>query len=436
MFTKPIKKNKVCLEDYDYQRDTKCFKLLSNLLPFELEVLQEILFSSLRFPISSLAKKVGVDEEELTESLDLFRDAELLENDGVSISVDKERRKYFEVQIERFEPDFSPDVGFITQQLSALPIHVLPEWFAISRSSDHIISSIIERYLGSPKRYENHLLEVGYEHPMIQHVIDEIHQSPSLEISAKKIKENFDLDDDQFAVLSLLLEYNLVAFSVFKLEDDDFIHLFVPYKEWKEFQMKKFACRYCSVPHSIDPPKSEPFEHLICLNHKLKTWENQELSNLECQILLSSKMIKENNGIMERTQKLKDWLQQSHEDQAFTLYRSLPLHFLSAQKINSSERALRLVEKALKRIEVREWVPLNAFIKSMVEISDSHKTVELVRRGGSWHYHIPEIHEETKQFIKSLVLEYFVILGMTETTQTENELHFCLTNFGKKLLNP
>src|SRR5574338_19380 len=91
----PARKNKVNLADYNCQQDIENRILMSDFSTLDIEVLEEILYSPLKISLKKLS---------LTGLVSIQDDA---------ILVDKEKRKYFEFQIHRFDSQFKPDMEYI-----------------------------------------------------------------------------------------------------------------------------------------------------------------------------------------------------------------------------------------------------------------------------------------------------------------------------------
>ena len=104
------KKNKVSLQDYNYEHDIRSRTLLSDFSVFDVEVLEEILYQPLKISLKKLARQVGAEEQELLPFLKKVSEAGLLTWSQDTILIDKEMRKYFEFEIVRFDPDFKPDL--------------------------------------------------------------------------------------------------------------------------------------------------------------------------------------------------------------------------------------------------------------------------------------------------------------------------------------
>ena len=80
-----VKKHKITLSDYNYQRDIENRLLLSQFSEFDHAVLEEILFSPIRTPIRKMTKNLNCSEEELLPVLQKFSQTGLLaiEDDSV-----------------------------------------------------------------------------------------------------------------------------------------------------------------------------------------------------------------------------------------------------------------------------------------------------------------------------------------------------------------
>ena len=177
-----IKKNKVLLSDYDYKRDIESRLLLSRFTETEYAVLEEILYSSIRAPLSKIAKNIDLSEAETADILQKFVKTGLIAfEDDFMVVVDKEMRKYFEVEAEKFEESFRPGMEFLQHLLKKVSIHILPQWYAIPRTSDNIFESIVEKYLQTPQIFQRHLLDLNFENPILPAIAQDVLKSPHFE---------------------------------------------------------------------------------------------------------------------------------------------------------------------------------------------------------------------------------------------------------------
>ena len=94
MLISPTKKNKVNLSDYDYRRDIENRIVMSSFSIEEVDVLNEILHSSVKSSISDLMAQMHLSEDKLLPILDKLQTTGLLTHDKNMIIVNKEMRKY------------------------------------------------------------------------------------------------------------------------------------------------------------------------------------------------------------------------------------------------------------------------------------------------------------------------------------------------------
>src|SRR3990167_3463630 len=146
-----IKKNRINLADYNSRQDIENRIVMSDFSPFDLEVLEEVLFSPLKISLRKLAKNLNTTDIATKQTLDKLAKTSLLSIEGDSVTVDKEMRKYFEFQIQRFSPQFKPDMEFVQGILKKVPIQFLPFWYSIPRTSNNIFESIVEKFLLTPQ---------------------------------------------------------------------------------------------------------------------------------------------------------------------------------------------------------------------------------------------------------------------------------------------
>ena len=143
----------------------------------DLEVLEEILYSSIQIPVEKLCKNTDRSLEEVLPTLQKFAKAGLLVLQKDTITVDKEMRKYFEFQIEKFDEDFKPGMDFLQSLLKKPPIHVLPIWYSIPRTSNNIFDSLVEKYLQTPQIFQRYIMELNFGEPVLKNIIQDSKQS-------------------------------------------------------------------------------------------------------------------------------------------------------------------------------------------------------------------------------------------------------------------
>lgn len=204
-------KVKVVLSDYNYKRDLENRLLMAELSVFDIEVLREILDSSLKFPLKQLATQVDLSEKALLPILDKFSQSQLIRLHDNMIHVDKEMRKYYEAQILKFNPQFIPDFEFLQALLSNIPIHILPQWYSLPDTLTHIFTSIVQTFFHAPKTYERYLNTLKMECPIAQQIKNDLFALPNLTLSAQKIMKKYALSREEFEKCMLQLELHLVC---------------------------------------------------------------------------------------------------------------------------------------------------------------------------------------------------------------------------------
>src|SRR5271169_1521004 len=107
------KKNKICLSDYNYRKDIENRLLMATFSSLDVAVLEEILFSPLKFSYKKLARTLEENDEDILPVLEKLGKIGLLTLEGELVSVDKEMRKYYESEILKFDPEFRPDMEYL-----------------------------------------------------------------------------------------------------------------------------------------------------------------------------------------------------------------------------------------------------------------------------------------------------------------------------------
>ena len=167
MLVTPTKKNRVNLADYDYQRDIENRVLISQLNFQELEILEEILNSSIKFPISSLKETLNLTNTELKQTLEKLGTTGLFSIKNDEVTINKEMRKYYEFQLLKFDNNYRPDMESLQGLLKKVPIQVLPIWYMVPRTSDSIFNSLVDKYFKTPHIYQQYLDELIFDDPIL-----------------------------------------------------------------------------------------------------------------------------------------------------------------------------------------------------------------------------------------------------------------------------
>lgn len=243
-----FRKSKVNLSDYDYEKDLENRHLMAEFSTLDLATLEEILYSPLKISVLKLAKNLDVDIKKLLPVLEKLSKTKLLEIQNDDIIVDKEMRKYYEFQILKYDDDFKPDMEFLQGLLRKVPIHILPIWYSLPRSSNNIFQSIIEKYLLTPQVYQRHLIELNNENAVFSGIIKDIFKSPSLKVYAQDLRDKYKLSRKEFNEYMLHFEFNFVLCSSYTKVKDHWVEVVTPFHEWKEYLKFLYKTHLSSHP--------------------------------------------------------------------------------------------------------------------------------------------------------------------------------------------
>lgn len=467
MLASNVKKNKVELTDYNYQRDIENRLLISKLTTFELDVINEILDGSLKTSVEELADNLNTNEAQLLPVLKKLSKTKLFQISNDNVIIDKEMRKYFECQMIKFEEDFEPNMEFLQGLLSKIPIHVLPNWYAISRSSDHIFNSIVEKYLLTPRIYERYLHDLVFDDPVLKSISQEVFASPELKVSARELIAKHSLTPERFEECMLHLEFNLVCCLSYQRVNDYWEEVVTPFYEWKEYlehinrNNPKSICDTENIkrehPHdfgftkdlflilkglhktplqlagsaeSIKPKDLGPY-----LPHLDQIASPCEYSKHLIKTLLTLQLAEISSKKVHPAESAKEWLDKPVQDQAIGLYR----HFINSPRGNEAfapftDRDIREIEKSLKKVVTCGWVYLDDFLDSFIASIGSSEATTLKNKGKKWKYTIPMYSEADLAFVRTTIKERFFEAGLVSTGTHNGKVCFTVTPFGRMTL--
>jgi hypothetical protein len=446
------RKAKISLADYSYRRDIEIRILISQLSIFEVNVLQEIIHHSLNISIELLAKDLGITIDLLSPILDKLGSIKLFKRQGLNLIVDKEMRKYLEFQIEKFDDNFEPDLEFIQNFLNRVPIHVLPLWYSIPRSSDNIFESIIEKYFLTPKIYLLYLNELQFDNPILDAIIKDVYHAPDFKMTAAELMAKYSLTRECFEEYLLLLEYHFACCLSYNKTDDYWQEIVTPFSELREFLQFEVQTKPIPIQGTVKSAYYTNFNFIhdliallqVCLSKKISI---KDVKNLHAQSSsqrenILSKLVQIGfanqyaNGQLIATEKGKAWLSKPFPEQIANL-ASDPLNKLS----NASEfstlwnvRNLHLIEKNLRRLAPNEWVEFQDFLKGFIAPIGDKEPIFLKNKGKKWKYALPTYTNHEKQFIQSVIMERLAELGIVDTGLYQGEPCFCLTSFGNRFI--
>lgn len=440
------RKNKITLSDYDVEQDIANRILMSDFSPLDLTVLEEILYSPLKISPKKMARAIQVTDEELDPILKKLAAVGLLSETKEGWLVDKELRKYFEFQLQRFDPSFKPDMEFAQGLLKKVPIHVLPVWYSIPRSSNNIFQSIVEKYLLTVPLFQRYLQELNFGDPRIDGIIETVHRAETFQTPSSDLIAKYNLSRREFEEILLLLEFNFVCCVRYSREEDHWVEVVTPFAEWEEYlrHLKKTEPKKLPLSAKIVQLRDKNFPFVEDLSLLLKRGSQKKIPALLAELPsaylshLSQKLslvelASDVNGTLKPTEIGHEWLEMSLENRALYLYRHPKNQILSysLDSVLASDKNLREAEKAIKRVLHGQWILFDDFVKGALVSFNGESGVTLKLSGKHWKYEVPHYSKEEQELLRAVIFEWLFEAGMVNTGTYEGEACFQVTPFGR-----
>lgn len=450
------RKNKINLADYPYKKDVENRLVMAELTDFEVSVLAEIIHHSLKISIDTFAKELDIDKETLIKTLDKLSRTKLFKYDSSSIHVDKEMRKFYESQLEKFDENFEPDLEYIQSLLSNIPIHVLPTWYAIPRGSDNIFLSLVEKYLHTPDIYLQYIEEQQFDDPRIKKIIHDLNHAPEFRIASSELIKKYGFTKKEFEELILLLEYHFICCMKYEHGDGEWHETVTFFHEWLDYLKAVHEGSLASIKDvkNIKFDDSNDFVFISDMETILKACNLKRLNKKELKKLIEAssasfehllskvmelELLSLSQGSYRLTDKGALWLKKSMIDRAGYLANASLISLESTPVISKLfiPRNIRLIEKAvLKRVANRkDWFLLEDFIAGFTTPIGDQKAITLKKKGKKWQYVLPSFSQEELDFIKAIFTERFYEMGIITLGTYKGKTCFKLTPFGRILLS-
>jgi predicted transcriptional regulator len=444
-----IKDNKKTnLKGYDYSWDIKNRIFLSQLGEVDFLVLEEVLFSPAQFSMRIMAKNLNLEEAVLLKILQNFEIVGLVKIEGDSLKVDKESRKYFEIEMGKFEKNQIPGVEFIQNMLKKVPSQVLPAWYRTpAMGPGGVFESLIDKYLYTPEIFQNHMIDLYSESPIVSSIAQEVFRSPELEVSSKDLLEKLQISREQFQEYMLILEFHFVCCLRYQKVDNRWEERVAPFREWKEFLLFLKNAAPAAIQNGvvIESPKEAMFsfiEDMAFVLHRIEQGvpeeglgdglEDGRLKHIlyKLNILNCTEMC---GGKREVTDWGLQWLELNTEEQALYCYRH-PNNRLYSMP-NVSQKLIRQAEKAVVSVLDKGWVLFEDFFKGITVPLGEHPPVALRKEGKFWKYTTPYYSTEEKELLYFVIHEWLFEIGAVVTGGSNNKECFMVTEFGKGLFD-
>lgn len=451
-----VKKNKITLSDYNYRRDIENRLLMADFTIFEVAVLEEILYSAIKTPIRKMAKNLNKTEEELMPVLQKLSKTGLLIFEEDSIVVDKEARKYFETEIEKFDPDFTPGMEFLQNLLKKVPIHVLPIWYSIPRTSNNIFESLVEKYLLTPQIFQRYMLELNFGDPVLAALAQDVLRSSDFSVSAKEICAKYELTREQFEEKMLILELHFVCCLGYQKVNEVWEERVTPFHEWREYLafLKNTTTSAVTDTSKVERHRPHDFSFIEDMTAILQFVKKQPtplnpkgyaafaarlneappspqyLDQIVYKLQLL-KLAEAIDGKLVATESATEWLEMRLENRALYLYRH-PLNKIQTME-HMSEKLIREAEKSILRVLHTGWVLFEDFNKGVIVPLGDHAAATLKKCGKCWKYALPDYSSEERTLLHAIIFEWLFEAGITAIGTYEGKECFIVTSFGQSL---
>lgn len=456
----PLKKPRINLADYNYEQDLDYRLQMASFSTFEVALLEVILDGSLTISFQELQSELNVKEDEMILSLEKFARLKLLQIQDKKIVINKEKRKYFELHILRFNSSFEPSIEFLQGLLNQVPIHILPSWYMISKTTSHIVHSIIDRHLLTPRTFEKYVTELEVEDPLLHSIATEVFASADFSLPVSALKDKYRLSEKEFAECLMLLEFNLLCSSKYELSENGWKEYLIPFHEWAEILRFRKNNQPQSISNVDNIQKRHPspfgFIHDLAILTRFLGRQSIAVASVQDKIiellphistlvypdtyiarllqqLAQLDLSIENNDALIQHPNASEWLQKDVEQQALIVYQSSLVHFYESQSL-FYDRDVREILRSLKNVYKNGWINFEDFLKGFIAPVGSAEMVTLTLKGKKWRYTFPTYSPEEKELIKIFLFQYLLEGGVIATGTFDGKECFCITSFGYHIL--
>ncbi len=465
----PYRKNKINLEDYNYLEDIKLRILLSRATLRDIEILEEIVYKPARFPLPQLAKDLELSVEEILPSIEKFSSMHFISLEDDTVVVDKEMRKYFEGELVRFEKNFTPGMEFLQILLKKVPIHVLPIWYQIPRTSNNIFSSLVEKYLLTPVLFERYLKELDLGDEKLSSIVQDVFISKNLSVNADLLRKKYDLTREAFQEYMLHLEFNLVCSLSYRIANGDYEEVVTPFREWREylFHMRKIvpttiknldaivrrrptdysfieditSLTEVVLKRAVRFEKGLPDQAAMdALEKQVAPLSSKQAFKHYCELLLERmvllNLIQIEGEKITPLEEAKFWLTLPLEKRALASYKNGYIALITHAAPSSdlfNERNLRDFEKSMIRIIDRGWVTFEDYMRGLTMPLSEETKIELKKIGRSWRYTLPCYTDKEIELVEKVILEWLFEAGLIALGNIDGKLCLTVTDLGVKI---
>jgi len=472
------RKNKINLADYDFQKDIQNRLIMSRLSVDGMEVLEELLYSPPRFSVEDLYEGVDVSPAVVDETLSLLAPTGLFEREGNNIIVNKDQRKYFESQMTKFEEGFVPGMEYLQSLLRKVPIHVLPQWYPIPRTSNNIFDSLVEKFLQTPQIYQRYLLELNLGDDILSSILQDVLSAPNFEIEASELKKKYSLSDESFEELALQLEFNFVCCVSYRKTDSSWKKIITPFQEWGDYLRFIRESRPQVFSENVQRYRPSDFSFIDDLTALLEAtyegpialqideherWIPSPSAALKLAELIEGSDLNDRNGKekfnfyisqlikkscflrlariegseLKAADEIRHWLDLSIEQRALSMYRHT-ITLIDEDDFGAevaTDRNIKEIEKSLGSLIGLDWVLYDDFLKGLTASLSEESRVTLKKVGRYWRYALPPYTESELALIRKTIMEWLFEAGIVAIGTANGKPCFRVTPLGEKLFS-
>jgi DNA-binding Lrp family transcriptional regulator len=474
----PFRKNKVNLEDYDYQRDIQNRLMMATFAEQDLQVLEEILYGHPKISIAQLAQDLIIEEAQLVQILKKLADTGLFYIKDHSINLNKEMRKYFEAQLLKFEESFVPGMEYLQTLLRKVPFHILLSWYPIPRTSNNIFDSLVEKYLLTPQIFQRYLMELNFGNPKISSIVEDVYNAPDFMLLGSELKKKYDLSNKEFEEILLHLEFNFVCCLAYKKIQGRWEQIVSPFYEWREYlrfvrdhkplpiedsdlvrkyrdsdfsfieDMTTLLKLAKSSPLSLTLNEQERWipdkvsmklltKHIPAFNPGIPQGTFEQYAATLIHKLLFLKLCKVDGSSLKSSDGSDEWLALSIENRALAVYKHTIFRLEQADFSSeiATERTVREIEKTITPVVHLDWMCFDEFMKSVAAPMSKENKIVLKKIGKGWKYVLPSYSEEEARLIKTIILNWLFEAGLVSVGYLGNKQCFRVTAFGQTIFS-
>jgi hypothetical protein len=362
--------------------------------------------------------------------------------------------------------------------LRKVPIHVLPLWYAIPKSSNNIFDSLVEKFLLTPQIFQRYLLELNLCDAILDGIIEDVYQAPDYKVYSKDLMEKYNLQREDFEECLLQLEFNFVCCLGYEHQGHSWKEIVTPFREWRDYLLflketqpqsieeeeaiikkrdkefsfvedmsfllslaKKSPIDLSQIRDGIGLPQNEALSMIAekLGGFSLEPQEKREaFQKYLLRLITKLCLIKLADVVDSKLYALdsaNDWLEMRLENRAHHLYRH-PLNRLISHEIPLHlwmERNIREIERSIKRVLNSGWVYFDDFLKGVIAAIGETGVISLKKQGKSWKYTLPSYSEEENILIKATILEWLFEVGVVQPGTYKGRDCFKVTAFGQHL---